>query len=123
EHGHGALVGGHDLDGDFGQAEVDGFQQAPAGQFPAQAHPPAGGVDDQAQLADVAGPPHAGHDGDDAGDAVVVDGDQPAGPLVAGPRRHPGGVEGVGFQKGPVTFGDAGDEGGQGGGVGGGDRT
>src|SRR4051812_17283863 len=92
EHGHRALLLGHDLDVELGQAAVDRLQQRPAGERPpdAPAAPPR--VDHQADLAHMVRPAAERHHRDVADDLAVVAGERP--PAAAGaPRLDRGAVE------------------------------
>ena len=76
EHGDGRLLLGDDLDHELHHAELEGLDDGPLGEQPAEAAPAVLGVDDEAQLADVAAPADAVEDGHVADDLVVDERDE-----------------------------------------------
>ena len=110
EHRHRRLLLGDDLDDELGHAQLDGLDDGPLGEQAAEAAPAVLGVDDEAQLADVAAPADAADDGPVAGDLTVDDGDQPALAGVGDPALDDAGLEDVLAEERAVALGDAGEE-------------
>src|SRR3954453_2235977 len=85
EHGHGALLLGHDLDVELAQLALDRLQQRPARERAPDALPAPRGVDHQPDLADVIRPPAERYDRHVPDDLALVAREPP--PAAAGPPR------------------------------------
>ena len=110
EHGDRRLLLGDDLDDELGHAQLDGLDDGPLGEQAPEAAAAVLGVDDEAQLADVAAPRHARDDRDVAGDLAVDDGDQAVLVGIGDPALDDARLEHVLAEERAVALGHAGEE-------------
>ena len=110
EHRHGGLLLGDDLDDELRRAHLDGLDDGPLGEQPAEPVAAVRGIDDEAQLADVVAPADALEDRDLTADLTVDERDEPVLRRVVEPRLDHAVGEDVLAEERAVALGHAGEE-------------